>query len=202
MKFDSSVIGNKLLQPLNPSDGAAYRLALQARNWFYVSILLFGLTATFLPSSWFSDARVVWFVEVVSEHWPKLKSEREFLNAVATFRGEKYTLFHTFMLVILIFISIVHLPILWKKIRKYGSSLTVLHKFNVVLHAFWLVVFVYFFVFDGGMITSSSTISRGIGRSHFIWFWSAINAGLIFHLLQSNLASFLKPKEWSGHDIS
>lgn len=188
-----SDFGNPLRRLLNPADGLAYQFGNRLQYSVFAFLSVSAIVLMLVPAHWIEKGtHLQVLADAIAGYWPKIRHDSEFLNSLDAGRGTKYVLFCTYCLVVVVGVLYFGLPRLATLLRQYGKPLTADHKLHFWLTLLFLVGFIYLFVFDTGMISSTTRVSKGIGRSQIVWLWIAVLSTALLQCAQLMFSAWIK----------
>lgn len=149
-----------------------------AQRYFYgimFVMMFFAALFSLLPNSWFTSETLIFVSHWVRSSWPKLGYDAGVLEAVGAISGNKYTIFVLGCAGIMTIGTAAVLPIIaWHLCRGSAQPLS-----SAEIGVWWkalivILVFVYFTIFDTGLMGSDTRLGRAVTRSWWVWFWNAL----------------------------
>jgi hypothetical protein len=192
-------MGNPLRRVINPNDGKAFKFERKIQYCVLVILCAIAILVMLIPSTWFDYYLIQSFCSVIKNFWPKLQTESSFLDGISPFRGTRHILMHVVSTIIVMCVLCFYsLSKLRELLVQGGTKLTEFHKVNCIVAIFLFFCVSYLHFIDTGFITSTARASRGIGRSQFIWFWTALQSTFLMILCHFVFGMYIKLKKFRG----
>lgn len=192
-------MSNPLRRVINPNDGKAFKFERKIQYSVLAILCAIALIVMLVPLLWIDNYLIRSLCNAIKNFWPKLQTESLFLDGLSPFRGTRHILMHMVSTIIVICVMCFYsLAKLKRLLVKDGTKLTEFHKVNCVAAIFMFFGVAYLHFIDTGFITSTARVSRGIGRSQFIWFWTALQTTILMVLCHFVFGMYVKIKKFRG----
>jgi hypothetical protein len=191
---------NPLRRTINPTDGPAYSFEKQAHYKILAFLMIAGAIFFVLPNYWFVGQSTANLFQALGFFFPKLSIEGQFLNSIDEGRGYKHVLLSLFcFFTVLLYFLLIARPTLHKMLSLNGTKLTYFHSVNIFATLTVLILFFYMAFLNTGFVTSDSRMSREIGQTQLVWFWTPLLWGELFEFCQLGYAVYFKLTRFGYH---
>lgn len=161
---------------LVPQDDA--RTYALAKGYFYGSLVFIMCSAALfavLPNVWFASEMCDALSREARLVWPKLDHDVPILEAVASGRGIKYSIFVLYCACILMAGTVIKLPTIIHGLLRGGDQRLAHSEAQVWWKALaGIVILAYFTLFDTGLVGSPLKLGHTVTLSWGVWFWTAL----------------------------